>query len=122
MWRLHRKTPLIRGEASSARVAVADGIAPRRLPLRLLITNYVDRVEPFRAFLAFKIYRVALVERLKSILLDRREMDKNIFAGRALNESIALGPVKPLYDTTFSHKYSLSCIIFRIVGGEGKGS
>ena len=84
-----------------------------------LVADYVDCVEPFGALLALKIYHVALVEGLESILLNGREMHKNIFAGRALDKSIALGPVKPLHYATFSHKYFPSFIVCRMRLWEG---
>ncbi len=69
-------------------------------------------IEPFRALLAFKIDRIPFIQRFKSILLNRRKMYENVFTGRALNEPVAFGPVKPLHHTSFGHKCSLSFGIF----------
>jgi hypothetical protein len=84
-----------------------------------LIANYVDCVQPLGALLALKIYRVSLVQCLEPILLNRREMHKNVFACGALNETIPLGAVKPFHYTTFGHKDSPSFIIFRMRLWEG---
>jgi len=84
-----------------------------------LIANYVERVEPLRALLALKIYRVSLVQCLETTLLYRREMHKNIFASGALDEAVSLGAIKPFHYTTFSHRYSPSWIIFRMRLWEG---
>ncbi len=85
-----------------------------------LAADYVDRVEPFRTLLAFKIDRIAFVQRPESILLNRGKMYENVFTARALNKAVALGSVKPLHHTTFGHKYSLSFVIFELAPrGEG---
>ena len=95
---------------------------PQGLPTSLsLVANHVDCVEPFRTLLAFKIDSIAFIQRLESILLNGGKMYENIFTCRALNETIALGPVKPLHYTTFGHKYSLSFVIFEQAPMEGDG-
>jgi hypothetical protein len=52
--------------------------------------------------------RFALVQAAVSVFLDRREMNENILARGPLNESVALGPVKPLDCTFLSHNLLLS--------------
>jgi hypothetical protein len=84
-----------------------------------LIANYIKRVETLWALLTLKIYRVSLIQGFETTLLNRREMHKNIFASRALNETVPFGAIKPLHYTTFSHKYSPSLIIFRMRLWEG---
>lgn len=72
-----------------------------------LIANYVERVEALGTLLTLKIHRVSLVQGFEATLLNRREMHKNIFAGRALDETVPFGAIKPFHYTTFSHKYPL---------------
>ena len=52
--------------------------------------------------------RFALVQAAVSVFLDRRKMNENILARGPLNESVALGPVKPLNCTFLSHNLLLS--------------
>lgn len=82
-----------------------------------MIANHIGRIQPFRTLLALEIDSVAFIECLEPALLNRRKMHKYIFAGRALNESVTLGPAKPLHNTTFAHKYFLSFVSW--AGTEG---
>ena len=84
-----------------------------------LIANYIERVESLWTLLALKIDRVSLVQGLETTLLNRREMHKNIFASRALDEAIPFGAIEPLHYTTFSHKYPLHGSSFRMRLWEG---
>jgi hypothetical protein len=47
--------------------------------------------------------RLAFVQRLVSISLNSGEMDENIFAGLALDESEALASIEPLNCSLFFH-------------------
>lgn len=78
-----------------------------KLCVLFLIPHYVERIQALWALLALKINHVSLVQCLETTLLDRREMHKNIFASRALDEAIPFCAVKPFHYTTFSHKYPL---------------
>jgi hypothetical protein len=49
-----------------------------------------------------KLHRFAFVQRSVTFCLDGGVMDENIISGSALDESIALRVVEPLYDTLFS--------------------
>jgi hypothetical protein len=84
-----------------------------------LIADNVERVEPLGTLLTLKIHRVTFVQCFETALLNRREMHKNIFASRALDETVPFGAIKPFHYTTFSHKYSPSWIIFRMRLWEG---
>src|SRR5271156_1930312 len=54
------------------------------------------------ALLNFEFHRLAFVERLVALGLDRREMHEDVFAGLALDETKTLGRVEPLDCTLLS--------------------
>jgi len=61
------------------------------------------------ALLHLKFYRGAFFQGTISVRLDRGKMNKNVLTGRALDEPIPLGGIKPLYCTFFFHYVSLNC-------------
>jgi hypothetical protein len=69
---------------------------------------HVGRLETLGAFQQIELHCLAFVECAVTILLDRGEMHEDVFARGALDESITLGPVKPLHCTLLSHKLLLS--------------
>jgi len=74
----------------------------KREPFLLLLYFYdVFSLQSLGTLGDSEFHRVALVERPESSRLNRRVMYKNVIAGSALNEPIALGVVKPLYRALF---------------------
>jgi len=61
----------------------------------------VRSLESLRTRGHFEFNRLAVVQRLVSLRLNRGEMHENIVAGLALDESEALAGVKPLYCSLF---------------------
>jgi len=66
--------------------------------------HVVRGLEAFGAFGEIELYRLAFVQAAISVLLDGGEVHKHVLAGGPLNEPVALGSVKPLDCTFFSHK------------------
>src|SRR5712692_11570847 len=64
----------------------------------------VGCLEPFRSFKQIELHRLALVQRAVTVLLDGGEVNENIFPGGALDQSIPISPVEPLYCALLSHK------------------
>ena len=63
----------------------------------------------------FKFNRLAFVQLLISIRLNRGKMDENIFAGLALDESEALACIEPLHCSLFFHCIPFLCL-FELFG------
>jgi hypothetical protein len=72
---------------------------------------YVRRIESFGALLAFELDRVALVQSLISVLLNRREVYEDVLTGGTLDKSISFGSVEPLDHAIFLQANSLSHLI-----------
>ena len=72
-----------------------------------LEAGHVLRLQALRALADFKFNGLSFVERFVSIHLNRGEMDENILAGLALDESVALAGVEPLHCSLFLHCYYL---------------
>ncbi len=70
----------------------------------------VRGLQAFGAGGDFELNRLAFVQRLVSFRLDGREVDENVLAGLALDESIAFAGVEPLYCSSFFH--GISFLIF----------
>jgi hypothetical protein len=68
----------------------------------------VFRLQALGALLHFELNLDAIVQAAVAVHFYGAEMDKNILAAGALDESIAFGIVEPLNDTFLSH-YILSC-------------
>ncbi len=68
-----------------------------------LQTADVLGLQPFGALLHLELHFRALVKRTITVRLDGRKMDEYIVTAVALDETIALGGVKPLHNTFFSH-------------------
>ena len=58
-------------------------------------------LEPFWTLLDFELHFGAVVERAITGHIYRAKMHEDVLTSRALDESIPLGIVKPLYDTFF---------------------
>jgi hypothetical protein len=72
---------------------------------------HIRGVESFGSLLAFELDRVALVQCLISVLLNRREVYEYIFPGGTLDKPIAFGSVEPLDHAIFLQANSLSVLI-----------
>lgn len=64
----------------------------------------------------FILHGLSLIQGPVAILLDSGKVDEHVFPGRALNEAIAFGSVKPLYSSLLFHK----CNSFRLQRQIGK--
>jgi len=73
---------------------------------RLFRASYFDRVQALGPLLQLELDRLAFVQRTIPIRLDRGKMNKDIFTGRALYESVPFCPVEPLDYTFFFHCHS----------------
>ena len=71
--------------------------------VRGLCAYDVCRLKAFGALEQIKLHGLTLVERAVTILLYRGEVHENIFTRGALDKSISLRPVEPLYCTFLSH-------------------
>jgi len=60
-------------------------------------------LETLRSLGDFEFNGLTLVQRLVAIGQNRREVNENIFAGLALNESESLCSIEPLYCSLFFH-------------------
>lgn|SRR6476661_9664171 len=69
-----------------------------------LETSNVRRLEAFGAFQQIELYGFTFIQRAISVLLDCGEMDKHVLASGALDKSITLCSVKPLYSSLLSHR------------------
>src|SRR5262249_17318683 len=76
----------------------------RTLHFRLLD---VRRLLALRAIDNFELHLFPFAEGLEAVALDRREVDKNVFATLASNKSIALAIVKPLDRTSWHATFSV---------------
>src|SRR5271167_4997843 len=70
------------------------------------VAQHIRRVQPFGTLLTLELDRFSFIQALVAVFLDRREMYKNVFAGRTLNEAISFGPVEPLHHSMLSHSNS----------------
>ena len=69
---------------------------------------YIRGVESFGSLLAFELDRVALVQSLISVLLNRREVYEDILTSGTLDKPISFGSVEPLDHAIFLQANSLS--------------
>ena len=72
---------------------------------------YVRGVESFGSLLAFELDCIALVQRLVSVLLDRREVHKYILTSGTLDKTVSFCSVEPLDYAIFLQANSLSTSI-----------
>jgi len=70
--------------------------------------HHVGGVESFGPLLAFELNRIALVQCLISILLNSREVYKDILTSGTLDKPVSLGSVEPLDHAIFLQANSLS--------------
>src|SRR5450755_2601071 len=75
---------------------------------RCLDARDVSGLQPLGAFSQLELHGFALIQASVPALLNSRKMYKNVLAGRALNEPVALGPVEPLHCAFFFHNLLLS--------------
>jgi hypothetical protein len=73
-----------------------------------LEAGYVRGLQAFGATGDLEFNCLAFVERLVPISLNSGKMDKNVFAGLALYESIPFAGVEPLHSSLFFHGFSSS--------------
>jgi hypothetical protein len=71
--------------------------------LRRLEAGDVRRLQALRPTGHFEFNRLAFVQRFIALRLDRGEMDEDVLAGLALDESESLAGVEPLHCSLFSH-------------------
>jgi hypothetical protein len=69
-----------------------------------LETSNVRRLEALGAFQQIELYGFTFIQRAISVLLNCGEMDKHVLASGALDKSITLCSVKPLYSSLLSHR------------------
>jgi len=67
----------------------------------------------------FEFNRLTFVQRLISLRLNRGEMDENVLAGLALDESKSLAGVEPLYRSLFFQLCSLFCLSYLCATSHG---
>jgi hypothetical protein len=72
---------------------------------------HVRGVESFGALLAFELDRVTLVQSLISVLLNGREVYKDVLTSGTLDKPISFGSVEPLDHAIFLQANSLSDLI-----------
>src|ERR1700679_1621481 len=72
---------------------------------------HVGGVESLGSLLAFELDRIAFVQRLVSILLDRGEVHEHILTSGTLDKSVSLRSVEPLDHAIFLQENSLSTSI-----------
>ncbi len=77
----------------------------------VLHADYVTRLEAFGALQQIEFHRFALIESAVTVLLDCGEMDEDILPRGALDKTVALRPIEPLYCTLLSHKELLSPLL-----------
>ena len=65
--------------------------------------DYVGRLEPFGALQKVKLHGFTLVERAVAVLLYCGEVHEYVLARGALDKTVPLRPVEPLYCTFLSH-------------------
>jgi len=97
-------TPFASGTCGTltARERVRPG-APGRTTFVRLEAGDVLRLQALGALADLELNRLPFVQSLVSIHLNCREMDKYILARLALDESIALAGIEPLYCSLFFH-------------------
>jgi len=66
--------------------------------------NDVSRLKAFGAFEQIELNGLTLVERAVAVLLNRGEMNEDVFPRGALDETVSLRPVEPLYCSLLSHR------------------
>src|SRR6202790_2854525 len=91
--------------------------ATRRSPSRpdSLQAGDVRCLQTFGGGGFFELNRLAFVQRLISLRLDGGEMDEDVLAGLALDESKPLAGIEPLYCSLFFHGISFSYILSYLV-------
>ena len=72
---------------------------------------HVRGVESFGSLLAFELDRVALVQSLISVLLNRREVYKDVLTSGTLDKTVSFRSVEPLDHAIFLQANSLSTSI-----------
>jgi hypothetical protein len=73
-------------------------------------------LEAFGTFRYFKFYGLTFVQGLVAVHLNRGEVDKNIFPGLPLDETVTLRSIKPLHCPLFLHFHYLELECFASPG------
>ena len=85
--------------------------------------HHVDGLQALRALLHVELDFRSLLEAAVSFSLNCREMYEHILSARALDESVSLGVVEPLYSALLSHfktpEHSLECSLLLGVARSG---
>jgi len=87
---------------SARAIATEQGAGSTLIVGRFLELLDALSLQAFGALGDGKLHRFAFGERSVAFRLDGRVMDENIISGSALDKSIALRVIEPLYDTLFS--------------------
>jgi hypothetical protein len=81
-------------------------------------------LEAFGTFRYFKFYGLTFVQGLVAVHLNRGEVDKNIFPGLPLDETVTLRSIKPLHCPLFLHfpylELELLCFSWSAPSGDPK--
>jgi len=83
----------------------------------LALRGDVLRLQPFRALFYLELHSLPFIECLVSVRLNRRKVHEHIFTRLALNESITLGGVKPLYRSLLFAHGKFPCAEFALSSG-----
>ena len=83
--------------------AVTKRRGSQAAPPERLEANDVLSLQTLRSLLDFKLDGLAFVQALIAFGLNSREVDENVLAGLALNESVTFAGVEPLHSSLFSH-------------------
>jgi hypothetical protein len=76
--------------------------------------HHVCGVESFGTLLAFKLYRVALVQRLIAIFLNCREMYEDVLSSGTLDKTVSFSSIEPLDHAIFLQANSLSDLLHAV--------
>src|SRR4030095_3627710 len=93
------RTPQCRMQGAGQRYRATRALLSGLLDVRCLLA--------LRAIYNLELHPCPFAECLKTSALDRREVDKNVFATLASNKSIALAIVKPLDRTSWHATFSV---------------
>jgi hypothetical protein len=79
------------------------------MPLELNLTD-VFRLQALRALLDLELDLGTFIQGTIAVVLDGRKVNEHVIAAGTLDESIALGGVKPLHNTFFFHLHFSSSL------------
>lgn len=85
------------------------------------LLNALDRVglQTFGALADLKVHHSSLIQRAIAVALDGREMNEDILAAFAFDESVSLGRIEPLNCTLFFHVTDITFNVGLAICGYG---